>query len=81
MTARMIKLVTFILRLLQLPKAAYIVGVASYHTWEFATDRLSLTDGSSGHPPKALYAILVIVSSFLSLRLNEQGLIGMDSPA
>jgi len=72
MTAKMIKLVTFILRLLQLPKAAYIVGVASYHTWEFATDRLSLTDGSSGHLPKALYAILVIscvavLYTFLSL--------------
>jgi len=81
MTARMIKLVALILRLLQLPMAAYIVGVASYHTWEFATNRLSLTDGSSGHPPKALYAILVIVSSFLSPRPYEQGLTGTNSPA
>jgi len=68
----MIKLVTLILRLLQLPMAAYIVGVASYHTWEFATNRLSLTDGSSRHLPKALYAILVIscvavLYTFLSL--------------
>ncbi|RPB04143.1 hypothetical protein L873DRAFT_1667528 [Choiromyces venosus 120613-1] len=72
MTARMIKLVTLILRLLQLLMAVYIVGVASYHTWEFATNRLSLADDSSEQLPKALYAILVIscvavLYTFLSL--------------
>ncbi|PWW76586.1 hypothetical protein C7212DRAFT_279681 [Tuber magnatum] len=60
MTARTRKLVILIFRLLQLFIVAIIVGVASYHTWEFATDRLSLIDGSSGQLPKALYAILVI---------------------
>ncbi|KAG0636043.1 hypothetical protein HOY80DRAFT_1011492 [Tuber brumale] len=58
--ARVIKLVTLIFRSLQLLLAAYIVGVAGYHTWEFATNRLSLTDASSGQLPKALYAIFVI---------------------
>ncbi|CAZ86079.1 unnamed protein product [Tuber melanosporum] len=58
--ARAIKFVTLIFRLLQLLLAAYIVGVAGYHTWEFATNRLSLTDASSGQPPKALYTIFVI---------------------
>ncbi|CUS15886.1 unnamed protein product [Tuber aestivum] len=40
--------------------ASIIVGVASYHTWEFATSRLSLTDDSGRQLPAALHAILVI---------------------
>jgi hypothetical protein len=65
MAAKSSKFLIMLLRVLQFLMAAFIVGVASYHTWEFASKRLLLSDDKPGQIPKALYAIMVIVGVHL----------------